>query len=261
MRVLACSSASSRELVESFLDVEAVAALLNSQHKPASKRQRTLFGRDVDCVKAKNARESAALFDHARTWITKWMQESAQGQQLTCCCNERPIHACLRAESSMAKLLLQICEQLVCCKERHSELQPLLDEADKLDTVDEVDIQAFAELHAHRISSTGEDEKVLLSTIHKFKGRERPVVVVCGLDESIDRVSIDKETMLAYAGLHDRPDCGQVCDCPRFRFKRKQLQTEALLERKRLLHVALSRPREELILSAQGKLAESLVDI
>ena len=252
------SSVRGCSLVESFLDVEAVAAALPGQ---APKKQRTLMGKAVDSPKARNARESAALFQNARTCINRWVQEAIQDQPLTSNSNERPAHAFLRAESKMAELLLRIHEQLVCSNNRSSELQPLLNEAAAVGRLDEENIQAFAELHEHRTSSMGEDEKVLLSTIHKFKGRERPVVVVCGLDASMDSVSIDKATMLAYAGLHDKPNCGNVCDCPRFRFKKKQLLMEALVERKRLLHVALSRPREELVLSAERNLAMSLGEI
>jgi superfamily I DNA/RNA helicase len=248
-------------LVESFLDVEAVAALLTTQDNPPDKRQRTLFGKVVDSPKARHARESAALFKGATIWIKKWVQEAIQGQPFSRSSSERPAHALLRARSRMAELLLRIHEQFVHLNNRESELQPLLDEAAAVDKLDEVSIQAFAELHAHRTSSIGEEEHVLLSTIHKFKGRERPVVIVCGLDESMDEVRLDKATMLAYAGLHDKPGCGPVCDCPRFRFKRKQLQAEALVERKRLLYVALSRPREELVLSAERSLAKSLVEI
>lgn len=154
---------------------------------------------------------------------------------------------------------MQVHTQLVQEDPRVDELKPLLDVAGQVEELDLPGIQEFCAVQADRLAECATEKKVCLSTIHKFKGKERPVVIVCGLEKGVEKASIKKESLLTYSGLHDKEDCdARFCSCPRFAAKRLQLQREATIERQRLLHVALSRPREELVLSAEGEMSELL---
>ena len=261
-----------RSPLETFLDADLVVARINEPEPPPDrKRQRTLFGGVAgvqESQKAEKTRQSITIFRDAWRLVNRWVHCAIEGTPLEGTLIEydesgrarrrAPLPAPFAATSKLAELVLRIHTQLVPRSDRADELRPVLDEAEKVDELDETTVQSFAALHAERLNRSKVEDKVILSTIHSFKGCERPVVIVCGLDSSIDRTSVDNATRAAYAGLHDRPDCGAVCNCPRFRFKSKQLEREAQLERRRMLHVALSRPREELILSARGEFAPSL---
>ena len=262
--------------LETFLDADLVVARIGESEPPPPdrKRQRTLFGGVAgaqESQKVEKTRQSITIFRDARRLVNRWVDCAIEGTPLEGTLMEydesgrarrrAPLPAPFAATSKLAELVLRIHTQLVPASDRADELRPVLAEAEKVDELDEPTIQSFAALHAERLNRRKTEDKVILSTIHSFKGCERPVVIVCGLDSSIDRTGVDNATRAAYAGLHDRPDCGPMCNCPRFRFKSKQLEREAQLERRRMLHVALSRPREELILSARGEFALSLSDV
>ena len=255
--------------LEAFLDTEAVSAQMNRVYPPtASKR---LFGgapKLLEQKKVLNVRRSIAIFRDAVRLVNLWVDAALEERELEGALvwfkdgraqTGRPRMATLRASSALAGLLLQVHTQLVQEDLRVDELKPLLEVAGQVDELDLPGIQEFASVQADRLSEGATEKRVVLSTIHKFKGKERPVVVVCGLEKGVEKASVKKESLLCYSGLHDKDDCdARFCSCPRFAAKRLQLQKEATIERQRLLHVALSRPREVLVLSAENEMTELL---
>jgi ATP-dependent exoDNAse (exonuclease V) beta subunit len=100
-----------------------------------------------------------------------------------------------------------------------------------------------------------DEEAIELTTWHSSKGREWPVVFVCGLDKEIigkpPSLSLSYDSFEELSALLDR---AQITYSPKFdvpesteRFA-EVLQAEATEEARRVLYVALTRARERLIL-------------
>ena len=108
-----------------------------------------------------------------------------------------------------------------------------------------------------------DEDAVELVTWHSSKGREWPVVAVCGLDKPIKAKLPDMS--LAYTSFEDLSkllDYTQINYSPEFAAKEtnekflSDLQQEAELESRRLLYVAITRPRDKLILEWPSYLAD-----
>jgi superfamily I DNA/RNA helicase len=162
------------------------------------------------------------------------------------------------------------CDALKVDTQRASEAQGLLMDLDShADQVaaaeDEMTIDTVAAIVndcVNKLSSTTEGNSVTLSTIHQFKGSERHTVLCLDMGEKLDNVWIKKEKLQAYDGLHVASCHRQPgCSCPEFAKKKRQLEFDAGVERQHLAHVALSRPKERLVVSfveARGKVGAAL---
>lgn len=102
----------------------------------------------------------------------------------------------------------------------------------------------------NKLTTVGEKNSVTLSTIHQFKGSERDTIFALDMGANFDAVWIKSEKLHAYDGLH-MASCRREpgCHCNEFANKKKQLEAEAKAERKHLAHVALSRAKENLVVS------------
>ena len=100
----------------------------------------------------------------------------------------------------------------------------------------------------------GEGEGVSILSIHRSKGLEKPVVLVCGLTRRLNRedfrgsVLFHPELGVGPRGL-DRERMVEYDTVARRGVKRK-LEREMMAEELRLLYVAMTRAREKLILTA-----------
>ncbi len=99
-----------------------------------------------------------------------------------------------------------------------------------------------------------EEDMVKIMSIHKSKGLEFPIVFVSGLQKSFNRQDIRSRLVL-------HPDLGLGCDFtdPKLRVRtpllikkvlQKKVDEDNLAEELRVLYVALTRPKEKLILTA-----------
>lgn len=244
-------------LLETYLDADSMAAVMGRVHKPKGQK-RDLFGNAVaptEAVQVRNLRRSIKIFSDAVRLVNRWTDAVLTNEDMDgalvvfkngVAYPGKPRGTTVVAESKLAQLLLQIHAQLLPERDpRAQELKPLLACADSVAVDDITDIQSFASLETLRFQEGNTDDKVILSTIHRFKGRERPVVIVAGMGKGIDEVFTTSADLLPYTGLAAED----------YNTRSREIDREARLERRRLLHVALSRPKEELILSAQGELA------
>lgn len=100
-----------------------------------------------------------------------------------------------------------------------------------------------------------DDEAVVLSTWHSSKGKEWPIVAVCGLDKKVsaslpslalnygsfdDLSNLLSEAMIGYRPNFDAPETNEKFLA--------ELLDDSIIEAKRLIYVAITRPREKLIL-------------
>ena len=96
------------------------------------------------------------------------------------------------------------------------------------------------------------EDKLILSTIHRFKGHERPIAFVTDLRKPWSK--LDHVKMASLSSLHDE-GCQNLlgldeCGCSRFVLK-KQLNDRAMeAEAMRLMYVGASRAKEQLFLSS-----------
>ncbi len=104
------------------------------------------------------------------------------------------------------------------------------------------------------VSGNGpEGEGVSILTIHKSKGLEKPVVLVCGLNHQLNRKDLTRPVLfhpelgVGPKGL-DRERMVEYPTLARLAVKR-QLEREMMAEELRLLYVAMTRAREKLILT------------
>jgi len=158
--------------------------------------------------------------------------------------------------SPISKLLQKIAREILNCgSNRADELKELLTRVDAdFEEMEEFTLDGLVQIISKQsdlLEKKHEDESVILSTIHKFKGRERPVVYVTGMGWKFDYTRPCEKRMHAYDYLHNN-DCdisGFECSCPRWKPVYRGLKRNAIVERQRLAHVALSRPKYELCVS------------
>lgn len=101
----------------------------------------------------------------------------------------------------------------------------------------------------HDKETTG---KAILSTAHKFKGRERPVGIVSGLREPYVRIEDSRRAAL---GLLHEKGCynttgNKSCMCRMYTARLTEMRTGDEAEKRRLFYVAASRAKEKLFLTA-----------
>lgn len=223
--------------------------------------QKTLFGGTVSETtvnpKVTNMVKSISVFREAKalvdTWVAATLDEipykiDGLGGRV------RPPIIGLDTQSAVGELILNVFTQIVEIpprdeKRRDMELAPFLKLADEYDTPKDIrEIEEFVELQMQRFVSSKEDEKVVLSTIHKFKGRERNVVIVMGFDSNLDSEFLSETDVLPFVGLLET-------DKDLYFRKMRELGEAVAIEKQRMMHVALSRPRQQLIVSAVNRFA------
>jgi superfamily I DNA/RNA helicase len=121
------------------------------------------------------------------------------------------------------------------------------------DTVAEALASPLAQLHA-RVHDTETGGKVLFSTIHKFKGLERPVAFVVQLKEPWAKASWPQRAALStHHELNCKNKSGKepLC-CARFGVAVEGVCEAMVAEKRRLHYVAASRAQERLFLHADA---------
>ncbi|MBC8535306.1 helicase-exonuclease AddAB subunit AddA [Feifania hominis] len=112
-------------------------------------------------------------------------------------------------------------------------------------------LQTGGEYESARAFSENSDV-VRLMTVHKSKGLEFPVVVLCGLTKRFNKMDLRENFMLhrklgAGAKLRDTEDLIEFDTLPRAAVKLRR-EAESLSEELRTLYVALTRAQEKLVL-------------
>ena len=119
----------------------------------------------------------------------------------------------------------------------------------------EIDIAPVISKKLNELHDTSTEGKVIFSTIHKFKGHERPVAFVA--DMRAPWFKKDQNKLAALACFH-KDKCANLagvgkCSCPRFIEKKLRQQHAAEAEAARLMYVAASRAKQQLYLSSFDK--------
>ena len=109
-----------------------------------------------------------------------------------------------------------------------------------------------------------EGEGVSVLSIHRSKGLEKPVVLVCGLTRRVNRDSLMRPVLFhPELGVGPRGlDRVRMVEYPTLarRAVARQVERELLAEELRLLYVAMTRAREKLILTAALSEGTSILD-
>ena len=253
-----------------FLDEEEMVSRMEERvlsTQRARKRkftQQTLFGgaveKTTDSHKVANMLKSISVFREAKALVDTWVDATLDGVPYTINGlggRVRPPIPGLDTQSAMGELLLNVFTQIVEIpandeKRRDMELAPFLKLADEYDTPEDIrEIEEFVELQTERLLCSNERDRVVLSTIHKFKGRERNVVIVMGFGSNLDRRSLREIDLLPFAGLLQK-------DENLYYRKIRETAREVVIEKQRLMHVALSRPRQQLIVTAVDRFASCI---
>jgi superfamily I DNA/RNA helicase len=201
--------------------------------------------------------KSISTFQRVKDLVDEWVDATLYDRP----CVIRPLHKQIRypntslaTQSSLGKFLLNVFTQIVQVPalnepKRDLEFAPLLRDADSHHVLEDIlEFEEFVSLQLQRFIAGKEDEQVVMSTIHKFKGRERDVVIVCEVDSRWDAPWVKDVDKLPFASLYKT-------DVHLYYRKIRQLAEDIHVEDRRLLHVALSRPRKELILCADHEFA------
>ena len=103
------------------------------------------------------------------------------------------------------------------------------------------------------IPAAGQGGGVNIMSIHRSKGLEKPVVLVCGLSKQLNREDM-RQPVLFHSKLGVGPrglDRERMVEYPTLARKavQRQLEREMMAEELRLLYVAMTRAREKLILT------------
>lgn len=103
------------------------------------------------------------------------------------------------------------------------------------------------------IPATGQGGGVSIMSIHRSKGLEKPVVLVCGLSKEFNRKDMSQPVLFhSELGVGPRGlDCERMVEYPTLARKavQRRLEREMMAEELRLLYVAMTRAREKLILT------------
>ena len=125
-----------------------------------------------------------------------------------------------------------------------------------IDIVDDyaLDVTPVISKKLHELHDRSLEDKVVFSTVHKFKGLERRVAFVTNMNTPWGNRKMDQCKLAALSFYHD-DKCANVaglgnCKCSRF-LEKLQMQTLADdAETKRLMYVAASRAKERLYMCA-----------
>jgi ATP-dependent helicase/nuclease subunit A len=104
----------------------------------------------------------------------------------------------------------------------------------------------------------GESENVLrIMSIHKSKGLEFPVVIVAGLGKQFNLMDTNASVLfhkdLGLGPKYVNPDTRQTCDTIAKSAMKQVIRLESLSEEMRILYVALTRPKDKLILLGSAR--------
>jgi superfamily I DNA/RNA helicase len=93
-------------------------------------------------------------------------------------------------------------------------------------------------------------DKLLFSTIHRFKGRERPCILLIDLKKPFAKVNTARKAVLA---PHHEEGCLNrsgtlVCQCPGFLSRLSDMENAQIAEKQRLHYVGASRGKRALFL-------------
>ncbi|MDA9603516.1 ATP-dependent helicase [bacterium] len=118
-----------------------------------------------------------------------------------------------------------------------------------------IDISPVISKKLHDLHDTSTEGRVIFSTIHKFKGSERPTCFVT--DMKAPWFKPDQCKLAALACFHN-DKCTNIagvgrCSCPRFLEKKAQQKRAVEAEAMRLMYVAASRAKERLYMSSADK--------
>jgi superfamily I DNA/RNA helicase len=118
-----------------------------------------------------------------------------------------------------------------------------------------IDIAPVISKKLNELHDTSTEGKLIFSTIHKFKGHERPVAFVTDMREPWFKQ--DQCKLAALACFHN-DGCSNIagvgrCSCPRFLDKKLQQKRAVEAEAARLMYVAASRAKERLYMSSADK--------
>ncbi len=107
----------------------------------------------------------------------------------------------------------------------------------------------------------GEEQDVVrIMTVHKSKGLEFPVVIMCGTGKQMNRMDLSKNVLihaeLGYGPKFIDPDLRVTYPTAIREIMKRQLDREMLSEELRVLYVALTRAREQLIVIGTKKNAQ-----
>lgn len=123
-----------------------------------------------------------------------------------------------------------------------------------IDIVDDyaIDIRSAVTRTLVELHDTSIADKLILSTIHRFKGHERPIAFVTDLREPWSRPDHVKLASLSPyhdTGCKNRLGLG-TCGCTRFASKKEAHDRATEAEAMRLMYVGASRAKERLFLSS-----------
>ena len=113
-----------------------------------------------------------------------------------------------------------------------------------------------------KILSESEDV-VRIMTIHKSKGLEFPFVLLAGLGKKFGGTHMGKAEFHKSFGAAMRlvqPGTGLYCDPLSLRFIRRKKDAEEMAENIRVLYVALTRPKDIVLMSATVKHADAVLE-
>ena len=117
-------------------------------------------------------------------------------------------------------------------------------------TVEDQIIAQTSSLSAE-LTDTETNGKLVFSTIHRFKGRERPCAFLVDIKKPFSNPTPAKKASLSHThddGCNNR-DGGGICECGGYRFGLERMQIAEKSEKFRLYYVAASRAQERLFLA------------
>jgi superfamily I DNA/RNA helicase len=254
------------EVLARLLEIETENdAVFAADGQPNAKRARLADAGSATSRRYKNAAETLRLADRAIVELRARLQQAIEGQPLT------PIS--LSAQQTLAPPPAPFVPPQVTTRLGAVAWVVLRDLAGKLDAADKHDVdEVIGIFDAHETSPDSglvdgltdcvlkittklldreTADKLVFSTIHKFKGRERPVAFVCELKEPWAKTTHAQRAVL---GDTHHEDCRNLsgenenCDCDGFEDAIRELESNMRAEKRRLHYVAASRARERLFL-------------
>lgn len=232
-------------------------ALLRRNPHTFKKGKRTLNGEKMpdNHTRLNNMTKSISTFFTALHTAYECINRGLQGQ-----CVEST-DGMLVATSPMSRVVSFVYTRFLKVDHcRYSELSNLFLSLNALDT--EASLDDFYDVidrEWSKLVNVDIDDVVVLSNFHKFKGKERGRVYCCSLNEKFDRCSLDQNLLATLEATHDKA-CSVPrtfdCKCPNFLLAKNAMEGEIRIERMRVCHVALSRARDEMVLSYGGCLSD-----